>query len=432
MNNAWKWFTALTLGVALSGGTVAAKGARTEAAPAWNEAFQSSPADYSVEIPQIPENLPEQVMKRFNITQEMIERFKPRPPVAGTLRSRFAVSTGGSAIRIRLSNEESDKPLVVKAASVALASGGGFDAMEDSVKELTFGGRPYVTIPPDAPVLSDPVVMEVAPLAKLLVSLHVPEGLKLKPFGGAGMMTGEGNQTQSVRIARGDIVTGRPIATGAAVLAEKPVHVIVALGDSITDGNRVNPTDLRGWPEQLNRRLAERGGKTTYSVINAGIGGNRVLESGWGISALARFDRDVTRIANVSHVIVLEGINDIGNSGKSMAGEAPLLDPQDLIAGYRQIIARAHHRGIKVIVGTLLPFEGAPYYRPEKESVRAAVNEWIRNSGEPDAIIDFDRIARDPANPAALAPPFDSGDNLHPGEDGYRAMGDAIDLTLFD
>ncbi len=419
------WIAVIALN--LPGNPVAAH----EVAPAWVEAYQSSPADYDFEIPQVPENLPEEVMKRFKITPEMIERFKPRPPVAGTLRSRFAVSTGGSSMRIRLSNEESDTPIVIRAASIGLAEGSGFDAA-GYLEKLTFGRSHSVTIPPHAAVLSDPTRLAVAPLSEVVVSVHVPEGLALKPFGGAGMLTGEGNQTMAERIEGGEMVVGRPVVSGASVLSDGKTKVIVAFGDSITDGNRVSPTELRGWPEQLNRRLAKRKGRTTYSVVNAGIGGNRVLKSGWGISALARFDRDVARIAGVSHVILLEGINDIGNSGKTMAGEIPLLDEYDLIAGYKQIIARAHQRGMKVIVGTLLPFEGAQYYSPEKEEVRTLVNRWIRESGEPDAVIDFDLIARDTENPSKLAPLFDSGDALHPGEAGYRAIGDAIDLSLFD
>ena len=426
------WLAALALGLGLNGAPAPAKEKANTATPVWTEAFQSSPADYAVEIPRIPENLPEEVMKRFKITPEMIERFKARPPVKGVLRSRLAVSAGGSAVRIRLSNEESDTPLAIGAASLALAAGDGFDARPGSIRQLTFGGRSDVTIAEGAPVLSDPIVMRVVAGDELLVTVEVPEGLQLKPFGGAGMLTGEDGQAMSERISGGEVVVGRPIVSGASVLSAGKTRVIVALGDSITDGNRVSPTELRGWPEQLARRLAARKGGRNHAVINAGIGGNRVLADGWGISALARFDRDVARIADVSHVILLEGINDIGNSGKGMMGEAPLLDPQDLIAGYRQIIARAHQRGIKVIVGTLLPFEGAPYYRPEKEPVRAAVNEWIRTSGEPDAVIDFDAITRDPGHPARLAPLFDSGDSLHPGEAGYKAMGDAIDLALFD
>jgi lysophospholipase L1-like esterase len=169
-----------------------------------------------------------------------------------------------------------------------------------------------------------------------------------------------------------------------------------------------------------------------FAVINAGIGGNRVLSSGWGKSALARFDRDVARISAVSHVIVLEGINDIGRGGKSLLlGDNPPLDVADLIAGYRQLIARAHARGMRVVMGTLTPFAGATFFSAEREGQRSAINKWIRGSGEPDAVIDFDAALRDPHNPLRLRPAYDSGDHLHPNESGYRAMGDVIDISIF-
>jgi lysophospholipase L1-like esterase len=166
------------------------------------------------------------------------------------------------------------------------------------------------------------------------------------------------------------------------------------------------------------------------SVINAGIAGNRILTSGWGDGALVRFDRDVLRIPNVSHVVLLEGINDIGFSGAGMFGSGSAVSPDDIIAGYRQIIARAHARGVKVVGGTLLPFKGAPYYTPDKEKVRAAVNHWIRTSGEFDGIFDFEEIMRDPMDPLKLRADLDSGDHLHPGDAGYKAMGNGVDIKL--
>lgn len=422
----------LLLGLAATSGTLAATEREKPREAAWTEVYQSSPADYDIVIPEIPDDIPEEVMKRYKINRETIERMRPRPPVTGTLRSRFAVSVGGRAVRLRFSNEESDSPLTIQSASVAIADGEGFDAQPGSVRELTFGGSPSIVIPAGAPALSDPVQLRIPSQGDLIVSIHVPDSITLKPFGGAGMMGAEGDQTRSERLEGGSLAVGRPIVTGASALADGRPSVIVAFGDSITDGNRMNPGELHGWPEQLNRRLAQRGGRITYSVVNAGIGGNRVLENGWGISALARFDRDVARIAIVSHVIVLEGINDIGNSGRTSFGDNPVVTANDLIAGYRQIIERAHARGIKVVMGTLLPFEGAVYFSSEKELVRLAVNEWIRSSGEADSVIDFDRITRDPAQPSKLAPLYDSGDHLHPGELGYRAMGDAINLGIFE
>nr|WP_246426146.1 SGNH/GDSL hydrolase family protein [Sphingomonas kyeonggiensis] len=216
------------------------------------------------------------------------------------------------------------------------------------------------------------------------------------------------------------------------VRGANPPRVIVALGDSITDGNRPALGQLHGWPERLQQRIAASPKRPALAVINAGIGGNRVLSTSWGKAALARFDRDVARIRGVSHVILFEGINDIGNGGSStMFGTNPPLDVNDLIAGYRQIIARAHAANIKAVMGTLTPFQGATSYSEAREVQRQAVNRWIRTSGEPDAVIDFDKAVRDPAVPLKLRPDYDSGDHIHPSEAGYRAMGDSIDLALF-
>jgi lysophospholipase L1-like esterase len=393
---------------------------------AWREAYQSSPADYDFVIPA---NFTPP--KELKISPEMLERMKPRPPITGTLRSRFAVAVAGSQIRVRVSNEENDKPLRITTGSVGLAAG-DFDAQPGSIKPLTFGGQRDIVIPAGAPALSDPVQMAVSVGKELVVSLYTPSGLAVKPFGGALLSVADGDQTSNEKLSGSGSIIGRPLVSGVSVLTPTPVRIIVAFGDSITDGNRAKLGELRSWPEELEHRLAARNGGPTLAVIDAGIGGNRVIMGGWGKAAVARFDRDVTRIGGVSHVVVLEGINDIGNAGQSLFGTSPPLETADLIAGYRQLIARAHARGIKLIMGTLLPFSGAMYFSPAKEQQRAAVNRWIRTSGEPDGVIDFDAITRDPAEPARMRADYDSGDHLHPGEAGYRAMGDAIDLKLFD
>jgi len=337
----------------------------------------------------------------------------------------------GTQIRVRVSNEESDKPLRVTAGSVGLAAG-DFDAQPGSIRPLTFGGRHDIVIPAGAPAVSDPVDMSVSVGSELVVSLHAPAGIAVKPFGGALMSTADGDQTSTEKLTGASSIIGRPLVSAVNVLTRKPPRLIVAFGDSITDGNRAKLGELRSWPEELEHRLAARNGSPALAVIDAGIGGNRVIMGGWGRAAVVRFDRDVARIDGVSYAVILEGINDIGNAGKSMFGDSPALDTADLITGYRQLIARAHARGIKVIMGTLLPFSGAMYFSSAKEQQRVAVNQWIRTSGEPDAVIDFDAIMRDPNEPTRLRADYDSGDHLHPGEAGYKAMGDAIDLKLFD
>ena len=200
----------------------------------------------------------------------------------------------------------------------------------------------------------------------------------------------------------------------------------MTFGDSITDGARSTLDMNSRWPDYLARRLAARKKGKPVGVLNAGISGNQVLGDGAGVSALARFDRDVLMQTGVTHVIVMEGINDIG-----IARSNPTPSADDLIAGHRQLIARAHARVLKVYGATLTPFEGAAYWSAEGEAKRQALNQWIRTSGEYDGVIDFDQVTRDPAAPTKFLPAYDSGDHLHPGDAGYKAMGEAVDLKLF-
>jgi lysophospholipase L1-like esterase len=271
----------------------------------------------------------------------------------------------------------------------------------------------------------------VLPGTELIVSTYAPGSFTLDPLGGATVVVAAGDQTQKSELTSSTTMLGRPVVTGVSVLSSGSQRVIATLGDSITDGNRSTPGEMRSWPEELAHRLATRGGGQ-YAVVNAGIGGNRILASGWGPSALARLDRDVLRIDGLSHLIVLEGTNDIGMSGHTVFGDSVVVTPEDLIAGYRQIIARAHARGVQVILGTIMPFgTSATHYSPGNERTRQAVNQWMRASREADGVIDFDRAARDPAKPENMRPDFGSEDGLHPGAAGYKAMGDAIDLSLF-
>jgi lysophospholipase L1-like esterase len=207
--------------------------------------------------------------------------------------------------------------------------------------------------------------------------------------------------------------------------ASSTAAAVVTFGDSITDGARSTADMNSRWPDYLARRLASRRGPGV-GVLNAGISGNQVLGDGAGVSALARFDRDVLTQTGVTHVIIMEGINDIG-----IARTNPAPSAADLIAGHKQLIARAHARGLKVYGATLTPFEGAAYWTQEGEAKRQALNEWIRTSKAYDAVIDFDQVTRDPAAPTKFLPAFDSGDHLHPGDAGYKAMGEAVDLKLF-
>lgn len=385
---------------------------------AWVEAYRSSPAAYSFTP---GEALPASLRAAF----------ADPPAVRGTIRQRLAVAVGGRRLRVRFTNEEGHVPLRIGAASIGLADA-GFGARRGTLRGLTFDGKAAVVIAPGSVVLSDPVGLNVKPLAELVVSVLLPDPFTRARLGGAGLANLSGDHTRDLEMPGASVLSGRPVASGVLVEARLAPRLIVALGDSITDGNRLKAGELRGWPERLQQRIVAARLNNRLAVVNAGIGANRVLQPGAGPPVLARLDRDVLALGGVSHILLLEGINDIGMAGRNpIFGDWPSLDQADLIAAYRQIIARAHVAGIKVVMGTILPFKGAFYYDLAKERQRLAVNSWIRTSGVPDAVVDFEAAMADPSDPGRLNPAFDSGDHLHPNEAGYRAMGEAVDFSIF-
>jgi lysophospholipase L1-like esterase/energy-converting hydrogenase Eha subunit A len=356
-----------------------------------------------------------------------------------TIRQTVHLSLGGGKVRIRLSNEFGTKPLLIGAASVALA-GRNSDVAAASLRPLTFGGEKSVIIPSGAPAVSDPVDLSAAPLSDVAVNLWLPAATDLGTVHATGLQTAYVSATGDFTAAAGfpvvDRFENRFFLTGVMVEPESPARAVVTFGDSITDGSRSTVDANMRWPDVLARRLKEAG--VPVAVLNQGIAGNRVLSDGAGISALARFERDVLSQPGVSHVVVLAGINDIGWPGTAIEPNGLVRAADEIIAGYRQLIERAHLRGIKVIGSPLTPFENAfagmpnqGYFTDEKEAKRLAVNDWIRKSGAFDGLIDFDRVLADPARPAAIAAAYDSGDHLHPNDAGYKAMGESIDLKLF-
>ena len=352
----------------------------------------------------------------------------------GTLRYRLPLSAAGGRLRLRLVNAVSPEPLLIGGVSVALAAE-GTAARAASVKRVTFGGRAEVRIPGGAAVLSDTVDLAVPPGAVLVASVYFPEATRQPQAGNSLLATLVAGRDATLEAAPADAqkVGARTPVAAIEVETAAPARTIVTLGDSITDGAAATSTEVRGWPGRLAGRLAGAGGRLRYAVSNQGISGNRLLRDRAGTNALARFDRDALSVPGVSHLIVLEGINDIGNSATRLFGtDNPPVRAEELIAAYQQLIARAHARGVRIYGGTLLPFAGAMYYAPEKEALRQEVNHWIRSAGAFDAVIDFDAAVRDPQDPSRIAPAFDPGDHLHPNDAGYRAMGDAIDLALFE
>jgi lysophospholipase L1-like esterase len=349
-----------------------------------------------------------------------------------TVRQIVHVSIGGTKVRIRLSNEFGIKPVLIGAASVALA-GGGSDIASGSLRPLTFGGSKSIILPPGAPALSDPVELSVAPLADIAVSLYLPAATDLGTVHTTGLQTafvsGAGDFTATSDFPTVDRFANRFFLAGVMVEPNSPARAIVAFGDSITDGTNSTVNGNSRWPDVLARRLKEAA--APVAVLNEGIAGNRVLSDAAGVNALARFERDVLGQPGVSHVVIFLGINDIGFPGSAAEPNGIVRTADEIIAGYKQLIERARLRSIKVIGAPLAPFENAAYFTPEKEVKRLAVNNWIRTSGAFDGLIDFERVIADPAHPAAIAAAYDSGDHLHPNDAGYKAMGESIDLKLF-
>jgi lysophospholipase L1-like esterase len=360
-----------------------------------------------------------------------------------TLRTFVRLSAGGPRARIRISNATGQYPLVIGAAHVAKPAAGGQPGMIDPSTDhaLTFGGVGAVTIAPGAEVVSDPVDIDLPPLSTLAISTFVPRwtGPAVIHLDGVATtyISNDADSTGAPTLPSPHTSTSRFFVDEVDVDAAGQGGTVVTLGDSITDGYHSAVDQNHRWPDRLAERLAARSGAAPVGVVNAGVSGNRILhdhpEDLFGPSALARLDRDVLSVSGLRWVVLMEGINDIGHS---TAGQLPEQDvsAEQIIAGMKQIIARVHQRGAKIYGATLTPYEDTifhGYYTPEGEAKREAVNAWIRK-GDFDAVIDFDAAVRDPDHPTRIRADYDVGDHLHPNDAGYRAMGDAVDLKLFE
>lgn len=350
-----------------------------------------------------------------------------------TVRQVVRISKGGKKFRIRLSNECGITVIKIGCAVIAKAGTGG-TIRTDNSRQLTFGGEKDAFLIPGAPLLSDAVELEVADLEELAISIYFPEFAPIETYHYEAQQTAYisefGDFAAAAELPLQQTSTSRYFLTAVLVDCPSGCGSVVCFGDSITDGFGSTIDGNARWPDQFAARLAASGRLSNVSVLNQGIGGNRLLTSrGRGANALARFDRDVLSFPAVKWLAVLEGINDIGWPETMLAGEPELVSAQQLIAAYRQLIARARLHGIKVMIGTLLPFEktqeGLPlrtFHSPAKEGKRKEVNEWIRNFSGADTVVDLDRALADPENPMTLSPHFDCGDHLHPSDAGYEQI----------
>ena len=350
-----------------------------------------------------------------------------------TLRLVVHTSIGGNRVRVRFSNEMGSTPLRIGAASIGVRSSSSA-ILQATLRTLSFGGQSAITIPAGAPALSDPVELAVPAQADLAISLYLPGTVQATTIHDMALtssyLSPAGDYTSSVSMPVSRSITSWPFLTEVDV--DGTASTLVAIGDSLTDGARSTGNVNRRWPDYLVRRLqASLGAGGRIGVVNRGISANLLLNDYAtaliaGRDVLERFDRDVLATAGVRYLAVLIGINDISYS----SGSNPI-PVADLIAGYRQVIARAHAHGITVIGATLPPMEGFVYYTAAREAVRRAANSWIRFSGEFDAVADIEAALRDPNDPARIQPLYDSGDHLHPNDAGYQAMANAFPLAPF-
>ncbi|MQY11174.1 hypothetical protein SRB5_12880 [Streptomyces sp. RB5] len=357
-----------------------------------------------------------------------------------TLRQTVRVTAGGERIRLRFSNAFGGADLPITSVAVALPAGGqaGASAIEEgSSRRVTFGGASSVNVPMGAQMVSDPLPFAVKPGTNLTVTAYLADGQASE-----SITSHPGSRTSSYLLAGDHTLAGDlPGAaradhwyflSGVEVFAPGHASAVAVLGDSLTDGRGSTTNGNDRWPDLMLDQLQSHGGTADLALLNQAAGGNRVLDDGLGPNVLARLDRDVLSASGVEWLVVFEGVNDIGTAAATPGAQQAVV--RELLGAYEQIVVRAHAQGIKVYGATITPFGGNEGYDDAaglREASRAQVNEWIRHSGVFDAVLDFDEVTRDPANPRQLLPGYDIGDHLHMIPAGYRAVADSVPARLF-
>ncbi|WP_022677982.1 SGNH/GDSL hydrolase family protein, partial [Novosphingobium sp. B-7] len=328
--------------------------------------------------------------------------------------------------RLKLTNELGIAPVRIAGVHVALVDADG-RLVPGSDRAVTFAGGAEAWIPTGAPLLSDAVPLPIEALQHLAISVYYKDSAMPAAHHG-DLVVAPGEQLAAASMAGARPLRGPAVVSQVEVARPQRGPVIVAFGDSITEGAASTPGKDMSWPQQFAKRLAADTRYRGWSVVNAGMSGNRLLHEGFGLPALARLDRDALAVSGVTHIVLLEGINDIGWWNKPDSD----VTAAQVIEAYRQIVTRAHARGVKVIGATILPYKGAVYFTPEGEAMRQAVNAFIRTGGLFDGVIDFEKAAADPADPARINPRLEPGDHLHPNDAGYAALAAAVSPSLFE
>jgi lysophospholipase L1-like esterase len=375
-------------------------------------------------------------------SQPITQGFVDVPTIEGqTIRQVVRLSIGGDSLRLKLANAHSSAPIIIGAARVAIAGPDGA-ILPDTDRPVCFSDATSLTLRQSESMVSDPIDLKVPDRALLAISLFLPGKPSFGAWHATGLQTAyisaSGDHTGDETFDVAGTFQQRLLISGVDVSSESAEGTIVCFGDSVTDGSASTPDSDRRWPDQLARRLAERDGSLKYGVVNAGIAGNRLLRDVIGMRGLKRFERDVLPVPGVKYVTLLHGNNDLGfpympdDSPLAATADRSPVKAADIIAGQQSVVAMAREAGLKVYGATLPPFIGAPFFDAAKaDGERLKVNEWIRDGGAFDAVIDFDAALRDPANPSVLLPAYDSGDHLHPSDTGYEKMAETIDLALF-